>query len=240
VDADLAGGRLVSPLPLGQGEYFELGERDMRTGMMTSRVLTILAAAAILGLGGCPRGERRPSEGAALEEPEPAAGAAEPAEIELTTTAFEPGGPIPAKYTDDGDDVSPPLSWSGVPEGTKELALICDDPDAPSPKRPAPDPWVHWLIYKIPADGAGLPEGIPKTARLDDPAGAVQGKNSWPTIGYRGPAPPSGSGTHRYVFTLYALDTELRIEPEADKQALFTAMSGHVIGKGQLIGTYER
>jgi Raf kinase inhibitor-like YbhB/YbcL family protein len=197
-----------------------------------------LTAAVSIALSGCPSQAQRSSQGTpALKEPEPAPGIAEPAEIELASTAFEPGGPIPAKYA---EDVSPPLSWSGVPEGTKELALICDDPDAPSPKRPAPDPWVHWVIYKIPADTTGLSEGIPNSARLDDPSGVLQGKNSWPTTGYRGPAPPPGSGTHRYVFQLYALDTELQIEPEADKQTLLTAMSGNVIGKGQLIGTYER
>jgi Raf kinase inhibitor-like YbhB/YbcL family protein len=200
-----------------------------------------LTAAISIALSGCPSQAQRSSQGApALKEPEPAPGIAEPAEIELTSTAFEPGGPIPENYTEDGEDVSPPLSWSGVPEGTKELALICDDPDAPSPKRPAPDPWVHWVIYKIPAETTGLSEAIPETARLDDPAGAVQGENSWRTTGYRGPAPPRGSGTHRYLFKLYALDTELEIEPEVDKQTLITAMSGHVLGKGQLIGTYER
>jgi Raf kinase inhibitor-like YbhB/YbcL family protein len=200
-----------------------------------------LASVALFTLAGCAREARGPGEGtAALEEAQPAPEIAEPAKIELTTTAFEPGGPIPAQHTEDGEDASPPLAWSGVPEGTKELALICDDPDAPSPKRPAAEPWVHWLLYKIRAETTGLSEGIPRPARLDDPPGAVQGKNSWRTTGYRGPAPPPGSGTHRYVFKLYALDTELEIEPDVDKQALITAMSGHVIGKGRLIGTYER
>ena len=213
----------------------------MTVRTILSRVLLLLATAVSLSPAGCARDARRPGEGAAaLEEAEPAPGIEEPAEIELTSTAFEPGGPIPAKHTEDGEDASPPLAWSGVPEGTKELALICDDPDAPSPKRPAADPWVHWVIYKIPAQTTGLSEGVPETARLDAPAGAVQGKNSWPTTGYRGPAPPRGSGTHRYFFKLYALDTELEIEAEVEKQALITAMSGHVIGKGQVIGTYER
>jgi Raf kinase inhibitor-like YbhB/YbcL family protein len=192
-------------------------------------------------LAGCPSSRETPPEGTtSLEPPDPAPEGVEPAKIELTSTAFEPGGPIPAKYTEDGEDVSPPLFWSGVPEGTKELALICDDPDAPSPDRPAPSPWVHWLLYKIPPDTEALPEGIPKTARLDDPPGALQGKNSWPTTGYRGPAPPRRSGTHRYFFKLYALDTELTIGPEMDKTTLVSEMSGHVIGEGSLFGTYER
>lgn len=160
--------------------------------------------------------------------------------MEITSTAFKPGEPIPAKYTDDGDDVSPPLAFSGVPEGTHELALICDDPDAPSPKKPRPDPWVHWVLYKIPPQTKALAEGVPGSARLDDPPGALQGKNSWPTTGYRGPAPPPGSGTHRYFFKLYALDTELELEPGADKAALLKAMSDHVLGEGELVGTYER
>jgi len=166
-----------------------------------------------------------------------------PVAIALTSPAFEAGQPIPAKYTEEGDDVSPPLAWSGLPEGTRELALICDDPDAPIPADPGPEPWVHWVIYKIPAGTESLPEGIAKTGRPDEPAGVLQGRNSWSggqTIGYRGPAPPPGSGTHRYFFKLYALDTELAIEPEQDKEALLEAMSGHVLAEGRLIGSFER
>jgi len=158
--------------------------------------------------------------------------------IQLTSAAFGEGERIPVKYAGDGQDLSPPLSWSGLPEGTKELALICDDPDAPTPQ-----PWVHWVIYKIPADCQGLPEGVGRSARLKEPAGAMQGQNSWPsgqTIGYRGPAPPPGHGVHRYFFKLYALDTPMVIEPGKDKKGLLAEMSGHVLGEGQLMGTYER
>ncbi len=158
--------------------------------------------------------------------------------IELTSTAFSEGERIPAKYTGDGQDVSPPLSWSGLPERTKELALICDDPDAPSA-----EPWVHWVIYKIPADCGGLPEGVAKTAQLDEPPGALQGRNSWPsgqTIGYRGPAPPPGHGVHRYFFRLCALDAELAAEPGKEKRALLREMADHILDEGQLMGTYER
>ncbi|HUT88660.1 MAG TPA: YbhB/YbcL family Raf kinase inhibitor-like protein [Thermoguttaceae bacterium] len=158
--------------------------------------------------------------------------------IQLTSTAFGEGEGIPAKHTGEGEDVSPPLAWSGVPEGTRELALICDDPDAPTPQ-----PWVHWVIYKIPADCRGLPEGVAKTPRLEEPAGALQGKNSWPsgqTIGYRGPMPPPGHGVHRYFFRLYALSAGLAIEPGLDKSTLLEKMSGDILDEGQLMGTYQR
>jgi Raf kinase inhibitor-like YbhB/YbcL family protein len=216
----------------------------MLARIVLCRVSLLVATAAIVCLAGCPSERETPGPGGVSPHQPPASPkGVEPAEIELTSSAFEPGGPIPAKYTEDGEDASPPLSWSGVPEGTNELALVCEDPDAPSPKRPNPDPWVHWVLYKIPADTESLPEGVAKTARLEDPPGALQGKNSWgrgQTIGYRGPAPPAGSGTHRYFFKLYALDSELEIEPEADKPALLEAIEGHVLGQGELFGTYER
>lgn len=158
--------------------------------------------------------------------------------IQLTSSAFADGQPIPAKYTGEDEDLSPPLSWSGVPEGTRELALICEDPDAPTP-----EPWVHWVLYKIPVSLSGLPEGLSKTARLKQPEGALQGKNSWPTgqtVGYRGPMPPPGHGRHRYVFKLYALDARMVLEPGLTKKRLLEEIHDAVIGEGQLIGTYER
>lgn len=158
--------------------------------------------------------------------------------IQISSPAFAAGQPIPKKHTGEGQDVSPQLQWSGVPEGTKELALICDDPDAPTR-----EPWVHWLIYKIPADRKGLPEGIMKQPRLTDPPGAMQGLNSWPkgeNLGYRGPMPPPGHGTHHYHFKLYALKDALAVEPGLDKNALLAKMQGHVLAEGELIGTYER
>jgi len=161
-----------------------------------------------------------------------------PMTIELRSTAFAEGEPIPTKYTGEGQDVSPPLTWSGLPAGTRELALVCDDPDAPTA-----EPWVHWVIYKIPGDVAELPEGVAKTPHLKQLSGAIQGKNSWPsgqTIGYRGPMPPPGHGRHRYYFKLYALDVKLVLEPGATKTQLLTEISGHVLGEGQLMGTYER
>ncbi|MGI6419066.1 MAG: YbhB/YbcL family Raf kinase inhibitor-like protein [Thermoguttaceae bacterium] len=158
--------------------------------------------------------------------------------FEITSSAFEAGKRIPIKYTEDGDDVSPPLAWSSLPDGTAELALICDDPDAPTPQ-----PWVHWVIYKVPLEQAGLPEGVEPVKRPREVPGAMQGLNSWPSgqkIGYRGPAPPRGHGTHHYHFTLYALDARLDVQTGLDKEALLEAMSGHVIGKAEVVGTYGR
>lgn len=158
--------------------------------------------------------------------------------IEVSSTAFSQGELIPAKYTGEGEDVSPPLAFSGVPEGARELVLICDDPDAPTE-----EPWVHWVIYKILPDVEALPEGIPRQARLKDPPGAFQGKNSWPigeVIGYRGPMPPPGHGVHRYFFRVYALEAKLPVEPGLDKRTLLDEISGHVIDEGELMGTYAR
>jgi Raf kinase inhibitor-like YbhB/YbcL family protein len=134
--------------------------------------------------------------------------------------------------------VSPPLNWSDLPAGTKELALICEDPDAPTS-----EPWVHWVIYKIPADLTGLPEGIDKAPRLKNPPGALQGKNSWKsgrTIAYRGPDPPLGHGVHRYFFRLYALDAKLATDPGLSASTLRDEMKGRILGEGQLMGTYSK
>jgi Raf kinase inhibitor-like YbhB/YbcL family protein len=159
--------------------------------------------------------------------------------IEITSTAFKEGEEIPKKYTGEGADVSPPLAWTGVPEGAKELVLICDDPDAPTA-----EPWVHWVIYKIPPDVKGFKEGIPQKPRLTDPPGALQGKNSWPSgqknIGYRGPYPPAGHGTHHYYFKLYALEAKMAADPGLEKKAILQEIEHHVVAKGQLMGTYQR
>jgi Raf kinase inhibitor-like YbhB/YbcL family protein len=149
--------------------------------------------------------------------------------IDVRSTAFEEGGAIPARYTCDGLDVSPPLQWSSVPDETRSLALISDDPDAPS------GTFVHWVIYNLPPDTRRLPEDVPNRETL--PGGAVQGLNGAGTIGYTGPCPPSG--THRYYFNVYALDTELHPEG-ARKEDLVSAMEGHVLAEGRLMGTYRR
>ena len=150
--------------------------------------------------------------------------------LKLTSTAFEEGGMIPSQYTCDGQNVSPPLAWSGVPEGTKTLALIADDPDAPR------GTWVHWVVYQIPATERGLPENVPARETLD--SGARQGKNDFKNTAYGGPCPPSG--THRYFFKLYALDSSLDLHPGATKDQLLKAAEGHVLAQGQLIGRYQR
>ncbi len=155
----------------------------------------------------------------------------------VTSEAFAEGATIPAKHTADGEDLSPPISWSDPPEGTKEFALICDDPDAPTA-----EPWVHWVIYKIPGEATGLPENILPEERPLQPAGVVQGRNSWDegeNIGYRGPAPPKGR-PHRYFFRVYALDTELPGKAGMTKKGLLDEMKGHVLAEGQLMGKYER
>ena len=158
--------------------------------------------------------------------------------FQVTSSAFTQGHPIPKKYTGEGADVSPPLSWSGIPDGTEELVLICDDPDAPTD-----EPWVHWVIYKLPADAKGLPEGVPRKSRLKEPHGVVHGKNSWPegdNIGYRGPMPPRGHGVHHYYFKLYALNAPITAEPGLDKKALVEKMNSHILAEGVLMGTYQR
>jgi Raf kinase inhibitor-like YbhB/YbcL family protein len=155
--------------------------------------------------------------------------------IQVTSEAFAPDATIPSKFTADGQDVSPTLRWGELPAGTQELALIVDDPDAPREQ-----PFVHWVMYKIPADTAGLPEAMPKQTRLKSLAGAVQGKNSFGKIGYGGPAPPAGHGTHHYHFHLYALDKPLQVSGGMDKESLIAAMSGHLLAVGDLVGTYER
>jgi Raf kinase inhibitor-like YbhB/YbcL family protein len=151
--------------------------------------------------------------------------------IQIISVAFAGGQPIPAKYTCDGQDVSPPLKWSNAPANTKSFALIADDPDAPG------GTWVHWVLYDLPATTTELAENTPKSQQL--PGGAKQGLNSWPRLGYGGPCPPRGK-PHRYFFKLYALDTLLDLKPGATKKDLLKAMEGHVLGEGQLMGTYQR
>lgn len=155
--------------------------------------------------------------------------------MEIQSPSFRPNEPIPKRFTGDGEDISPQLTWTGMPQDARELALICDDPDAPRP-----EPWVHWVIYKIPAQATGLPENVAKTETLDEPAGLLQGRNSWRRIGYGGPAPPPGHGVHHYHFKLYALDTVLSTGPGMDKDQLLAAMKGHILAECELVGTYER
>ena len=152
----------------------------------------------------------------------------------ITSSAFSQNGEIPAKCTCDGKDVSPPLAWSGLPAGTKSLALIVDDPDAPDPAAPKMT-WVHWVLYNIPPEATGLPEGA-KAGEL--PKGTKEALNDWRRTGYGGPCPPIGR--HRYFHKLYALDVVLPELGKATKQDLEKAMKGHVLASAELIGTYKR
>ncbi len=150
--------------------------------------------------------------------------------IQIESSAFKYGDFIPSKYTCDGINVSPPLKWSDIPEGTKSIALICDDPDAPI------GDWVHWVLYNIPPETRELNENIPNERTLKD--GSIHGLNDWKKYGYGGPCPPSG--THRYFFKIYALDTKLNLSPGATKKHLLDAMSGHILASGELMGKYQR
>jgi len=150
--------------------------------------------------------------------------------LEISSPAFTQANPIPAKYTCTGASISPPLAWGEPPSGTKSFALIMDDPDAPA------GTWVHWVIYNIPATSRGLPENVAPAASLAD--GSLQGQNSSHKVGYSGPCPPSG--THRYFFKLYALDTVLTLQSGATKSRLLQALEGHTLAYGELMGTYSR
>jgi hypothetical protein len=153
--------------------------------------------------------------------------------LTLTSTAFTEGASIPSAYTCEGKDVSPPLSWSGVPAGTQSLVLIVDDPDAPDPAAPQRT-WVHWVLYNLPPDATGLPEAV-SADRL--PPGTEVGFNDWERADFGGPCPPIGR--HRYFHKLYALDTRLTgLASPPNKQAVVAAMEGHVLAQATLMGTY--
>jgi Raf kinase inhibitor-like YbhB/YbcL family protein len=150
--------------------------------------------------------------------------------MELKSSAFSEGQMIPGEYTCDGKNISPPLAWSGAPEGTKSFVLISDDPDAPV------GTWVHWVIYSLPPTLTELQEKVPSTSKFPD--GTLQGKNDFGRTGYGGPCPPGG--THRYFFKLYALDQALALGPGATKGQLESAMKGHILADARLMGTYRR
>lgn len=151
-------------------------------------------------------------------------------EMIVSSPAFDNGGMIPGRYACDGSDISPPLAWRLVPPSTRSFALICDDPDAPM------GTWVHWVLYNLPAALRELPEKVPSREKLAN--GAIQGINDFRRIGYGGPCPPSG--THRYYFKLYALDTRLELAPGATRAQLEQAMAGHILAEGRLMGRYRK
>ena len=149
----------------------------------------------------------------------------------LTSSAFAAGGTIPRLHTCDGDDVSPPLAWSGAPAGTKSLALLCDDPDAPR------GTWVHWVLFDLDPGLTELPAALPRTAAVA--GGAVQGKNDFGKLGYGGPCPPRGPA-HRYFFRLLALDRQLGLPAGATMREVLTAAEGHILARTELMGRYGR
>lgn len=160
-----------------------------------------------------------------------------PHPIVVESPAMTPGGTMPRDYTPDGRNLSPPLRWTNLPAGTREIAVVCADFGAGNPP-----PWVHWVVYGIPATSGGLPEGLPITPEHVMPAelgGAVQGLNGWGRPYYRGPAPPSGT-PHLYHFVVYALDEALGLGPALTREDLLEAMEGHVIGRGEFVSVYER
>lgn len=167
----------------------------------------------------------------------PAALGQEPQTFVVTSPTMATGEFMPRDYAPDGRNLSPPLNWSDLPAGTRQLAVICEDFGAGNPP-----PWVHWVIYNIPATAAGLPEGLP--IHPDEPmpeeiAGAVHGKNGWGRSIYRGPAPPVGT-IHHYNFVVYALDSELNLPPDLTRNELLERIAGHVVGKGIMIPMYTR
>jgi len=190
----------------------------MRLNNLTNLLFGVVLALVVLAA--CSGGDDPATEEETLSD----------SSIELTSPAFTDGSDIPTKYTCDGEGVSPPLEWSNLPGGTKSIALIVDDPDAPGRT------FVHWVLYAISPDARGLPENVPDVDIT--PEGARHGKSGFGRIGYGGPCPPSGS--HRYFFKLYALDSELGLEVGADKSDLLQAMEGHILAQGQLMGRYQR
>ena len=180
----------------------------------------------LLLLAGCARQappSMKPLENVNLPQTSPSA-------MQVTSTAIKQGQPIPRQYTCDGVNISPPLEWNGTPKSAKTIAIIADDPDAPA------GTWVHWVVYNLPAENIGLVENLPLTEELK--AGGFQGKNDFQKVGYGGPCPPSG--THRYFFKVYAVDTELPLKAGATKAEVEKAMQGHIVAQTQLMGTYSR
>ena len=189
------------------------------------RITALLAAAATLLLATV--------GGAAADAPKPAPGKAATV-MQITSPASPHQGEIPRKHTCEDRDVSPALAWSGLPDGTKSLALIVDDPDAPDPKAPKMT-WVHWILYNLPPDSTGLPEAVAEKAL---PAGTLGGTSDYRRSTWGGPCPPIGR--HRYFFKLYALDLVLPDLQKPNKAKLLAALEGHILARAELVGTYQK
>jgi Raf kinase inhibitor-like YbhB/YbcL family protein len=198
-----------------------------RTGARIIQTVTLLLCAVlalVLFVSACSRDDSSPTLSSGGQT-------TMAVQLTLTSSGFAEGQPIPKKYSCDAENVSPSLKWSSVPQNTKSIALIADDPDAPA------GTWVHWVIYNIPPTTTELPEGLPATQSVLN--SALQGTNDFRRVGYGGPCPPRGN-PHRYFFKLYALDTALNLKAEATKKDLLGAMEGHILAQGQLMGTYKR
>jgi Raf kinase inhibitor-like YbhB/YbcL family protein len=194
---------------------------------MKKAVLVVIALTVFLvGCGGAAEEALDAAALAPTTEPE-AASRVEAPPLKITSPAFAPGEAIPAKFTCDGDDISPPLQWDKPPRGTQSLVLIMDDPDAPV------GTWVHWVVFNLPPDTPGLPENATEL-----PKGSGIGQNSWSRLGYGGPCPPKD--THRYFFKLYAVDERFDLPNGASKDQLLGLMEGRILAQGELMGTYTR
>jgi len=195
-------------------------------------VFFLLLGVSSLVMAGCePEEVITPEEETILPAEEAVMPETEEAVLSLSSSAFEEGEKIPVRYTCDGEDVSPPLTWSEPPSGTNSFVLIVDDPDAPR------GVFTHWVLFNLPPDSRELPEDIPVQAQLL--SGALQGRNDFGRTGYGGPCPPAGS-LHRYRFVLYALDQPLDLPAGASKNQVLEYMEGHILAQGQLMGTYQR
>ena len=201
--------------------------------ILSGFVISILLAACAA--------ESAPTAMPTAEEPEPTAVPAatateeeelamEEVDFDLTSSAYTQGDPTPASHSCDGENTSPRLTWTNPPAGTQSFALIFDDPDALGGN------WVHWVLFNLPAEARSLPANVPPDPTLTN--GAIHGSNSWDSIGYGGPCPPSGE--HRYFMTLYALDSVLDLEVDANKEQLLEAMENHIVAETELMGRYSR
>ncbi len=200
----------------------------------SARMLTTLALAAGAAAAPAARPAGTPARGVLQVAAAPRPRQEVRMSLQLSSTSFRDHGEIPRRHTCDAEDLSPPLAWAGAPAGTRSLALIVDDPDAPDPAAPQMT-WVHWVLYNLPAAATSLPEGA--TAKTL-PSGALEGLNDWKRPGWRGPCPPVGR--HRYVHKLYALDALLPDLRRPTKAQLEKAMEGHVLARTALVGTYAR
>ena len=203
---------------------------------MRCMAAVVVAGTLAAFTAGCAGPSPTPGTGApTAPQAQPAAASKQVAtmSVKITSPAFQDKARIPTRYTGDGADVSPALSWDKPPEGTVSLALICDDPDAPR------GTFTHWVLYDLPPTLTGLPEAVPNKETLAGLGGAKQGLNDGGRVGYMGPAPPRGPA-HHYRFTLYALHAQVKAPPRARKADLEKAMQGHIMGQAQLVGTYSR